>query len=43
MCFEQISGMKINYSRTDLVPVSLDETLQYSRIFCCKVGSFPYT
>jgi hypothetical protein len=26
-----------------LVPVNLDEeTLQYSRIFCCKEGSFPF-
>jgi hypothetical protein len=42
--FEQISGMKINYGKSDMVPVNLteDETNQYSRIFCCKVGSFPF-
>jgi hypothetical protein len=40
--FDQISGMKINYSKSDMVLVNLDEeeTLEYSRIFCCKVGSF---
>jgi hypothetical protein len=44
MCFEQISRMKINYNKSDLVPVNLDEeeTLQYSKIFCCKVGSFTF-
>jgi hypothetical protein len=42
--FEQLSGMKINYNKSGMVPVNLEEeeTLQYSRIFCCKVGSFPF-
>jgi hypothetical protein len=44
VCFEQISGMKINYNKNDLVPVNLDaeETRQYCKIFCCKVGPFPF-
>jgi hypothetical protein len=44
VCFEQISGMKINYNKSDMVPVNLgeEETLQYSRIFYCKVGYFPF-
>jgi hypothetical protein len=44
VCFEQILGMKINHNKSDMVPVNLgeEETLQYSRIFCCKVGSFPF-
>jgi hypothetical protein len=44
MCFEHILGMNINYSKSDLISVNLDEeeTLQYFRIFCCKVGSFPF-
>jgi hypothetical protein len=35
VCFEQISGMKIDYNKSDMVHVNLDEdeTLQYSRIF----------
>jgi hypothetical protein len=43
-CFEQISGIKINYNKSSMVPVNLDEekTLQYSRIFCCKMGSLPF-
>jgi hypothetical protein len=35
VCFEHILGMKINYNKSDMVHVNLDEdeTLQYSRIF----------
>jgi hypothetical protein len=42
--FEQISGMKINYNKSDMVPINLDEgeTLEYSKIFCCKVGAFRF-
>jgi hypothetical protein len=44
VCFEQLSKMKINYNKSDLVPVNLDEEeiLQYARIFCCKMRSFPF-
>jgi hypothetical protein len=43
ICFEQLSGIKIYYSKSDLIPVNLSEqeTQMYSRIFYCKVGSFP--
>jgi hypothetical protein len=44
VCFEKRSGMKINYNKNDLVPINLDEeeTKMYARIFCCKLGSFPF-
>jgi hypothetical protein len=44
ICFEQISGMKINYHKSDLVPINLEEeeTQLYGRVFCCKLRSFPY-
>jgi hypothetical protein len=44
VCFEQLSGMKSNYNKSDLVPTNLDEdeTMQYARIFCCKIDSFPF-
>jgi hypothetical protein len=44
LCFEQISRMKINYNKNDMVPTNLDEeeTLQYSKIFYCNVGTFPF-
>jgi hypothetical protein len=40
--FEQISGMKINYHKSDMTPINLDEeeANQMAQIFCCKMGSF---
>jgi hypothetical protein len=37
ICFEQISGMKKIYNKSDLVPVNLDENeiQDYARNFCC--------
>jgi hypothetical protein len=42
ICFEQLSGMKINYNKSYLIPVNLSEQeiQMYSRTFCCKVGNF---
>jgi hypothetical protein len=42
--FEQLSCMKINYNKSDMVPVNLeeDEIQVYGKIFCCKLGSFPF-
>jgi hypothetical protein len=42
--FDQTSGMRINYNKSDLAPMNQDEdeTLQYARIFCCKIGEFPF-
>jgi hypothetical protein len=44
VCFEKLSGMKINYHKSDLYPVNLeeDESHNYVKIFCCKIGSFPF-
>jgi hypothetical protein len=44
VCFEQLSGMKINYIKSDLMPMNLDEneTMGYAKIFCCKVDSSPF-
>jgi hypothetical protein len=44
VCFEQLSGMKINYNKSDMVPINLneEETQMYSRIFCYKLGAFPF-
>jgi hypothetical protein len=32
--------MKINFNKTDLTPMILSE--EYAKIFCCKVGNFPF-
>jgi hypothetical protein len=44
LCFESLSGMKINYSKSDMVPVNLseEETIYYTRALCCKIGSLPF-
>jgi hypothetical protein len=44
VCFEQISGMKINYHKSDPTHVNLDEeeVQEYAKMFCCKIGGFPF-
>jgi hypothetical protein len=44
ICFEKLSAMKINYNKSDMVPINLseEETHLYSMIFCCKLGTFPF-
>jgi hypothetical protein len=44
VCFERLSGMKINYHKSDLTPINLDEeeSQNYSRIFCCKLENSPF-
>ena len=42
-CFENLSGMRINYAKCDLLTLGLDENENnnFARLFCCKIGSFP--
>jgi hypothetical protein len=44
VCFEQLSGMKINYHKNDMIPINLDEeeAQVYAKKFCCKIGTFPF-
>ena len=41
--FENLSGMKINYNKSDLLTLGLEEAENnnYARLFCCNIGSFP--
>lgn len=41
--FEQISGMRINFHKSELIPLNLDqpETHRVAHIFGCPIGSFP--
>jgi hypothetical protein len=43
--FEKLSGMRINYHKSDLTPINLseEEVQFYAKTFCCKIGSFPFT
>lgn len=42
-CFENLSGMKINYNKSDLLTLGIDEeeNKKYAMLFCCNIGSFP--
>jgi hypothetical protein len=42
-CFEQVSGMRINYNKSEISPLGLDETKTalFADILCCVVGTFP--
>jgi hypothetical protein len=43
LAFEALSGIKINYSKTELVPIHLTdgETSQFANLLGCTVFSFP--
>jgi hypothetical protein len=42
-CFEQVSGIKINYEKSELVPINLDlpESKLIKEVMGCAVGAFP--
>lgn len=42
-CFQQVSGMKINYTKSELIPVGLDadQTAPFLTAFGCTEGTFP--
>ena len=41
--FENLSGMRINYHKSELIPINLEplDIHRISHIFCCPVGDFP--
>jgi hypothetical protein len=43
--FEKLSGMRINYHKSNLTRINLteEEVQEYVKIFCCKIGNFPFT
>ena len=42
-CFEQLSGMKINFHKCDLVPINvpLENVQVFAQILSCALGVFP--
>src|SRR4051812_1069778 len=42
-CFEQVSGMRINYGKSELIPINMseEEILPFSDSMDCCKGSFP--
>lgn len=43
LCYELMTGMKINYDKSDMLTIGLEEYVgnDLANIFCCKRGSFP--
>jgi hypothetical protein len=43
-CYENLSVMRINYHKSDIIRIGLEEVeaQQYAKIFCCKIGTFPF-
>jgi hypothetical protein len=41
--FEKISGMRINFHKSELIPLNLDmgQTHEIAHLFSCPVGNFP--
>uniref|UniRef100_A0A453GJH1 Reverse transcriptase domain-containing protein n=1 Tax=Aegilops tauschii subsp. strangulata TaxID=200361 RepID=A0A453GJH1_AEGTS len=41
-CFENLFGVKINFHKSDLMTVNIEDSVANEfQIFCCKKGSFP--
>jgi hypothetical protein len=42
-CFEQMSGMRINFHKCDLVPINMEqeEAQTFAQTLSCRLGSFP--
>ena len=43
LCYESMSGMKINYSKSAVFAIGIeqDELVRIAAVFGCKVGPFP--
>lgn len=44
-CFENLSGVKINFHKSDLLTIHVDEEVakEFAQIICCKLGDFSIT
>ena len=42
-CFEYMSGLRINYHKTDLMTIHVEpeEARACAQVFCCKLSEFP--
>jgi hypothetical protein len=42
-CFEQASGVQINYNKSELIPLGMEdhEIEAFTQVFCCSRGKFP--
>ena len=44
VCFEKQSGLCINFHKSDLHTINIDEETakEFAQIFCCQIGDFPF-
>jgi hypothetical protein len=44
MLFEKVSGMKINFNKSEFIPLNLDDdqTDEVAHVLCCPVGALPF-
>ena len=45
ICFEAVSGLEINFFKSELIGIRVEESLirKFAKILGCKVGTFPMT
>lgn len=44
LCFEAVSGLKVNLGKSELIPVGRVDNLEIlANIFCCKISKLPIT
>lgn len=41
LAFESISGIKVNYDKTEMYALNIDRSVELHRIFRCSWGEFP--
>ena len=43
-CFENLSGLKINFHQSDLHAINISEQISndFAQVFCCQLGDFPF-
>jgi hypothetical protein len=39
-CFENLSGTRINYNKSDFITMGVSENVALARLFCCNIGFF---
>jgi hypothetical protein len=44
MLFEQVSGMRINFHKSEVIPLNLEEDVVHdiSHILACPIGALPF-
>ena len=41
LAFESLSGIKMNYDKTELYPINVENPIVFQSVFRCHLGEFP--